>query len=202
MSPPVLVVVGGSFLLGLFSWLSISGSFQIILPIMLLWLIPWHHSLYWIIHVMVHFWGALIVLVCWILALGKIIHQLCFVPLVLICRMHPNKYGESFHFFCIILLHLDVSRCNLEIKLPVSRFRFSAWFALPPVISVPSALWGLLIYHNIEIIQQFSGVFFIIVIQFSAGSFSDSIWLFFYRLVMYRVIVIPWVPLVFVLEWV
>ena len=45
----------------------------------------------------------------------KNIYQLCFVPLVLKWGMHPNKYGESFRFFCIILLHLDVSRCNLEI---------------------------------------------------------------------------------------
>ena len=66
---------------------------------------------------MVHFRGAFIVLVCWILVLEKNTHQLCFVHLVLICKMHPNKYGESFRFFCILLLHLDVLRCNLKIEL-------------------------------------------------------------------------------------
>ena len=40
----------------------------------------------------------------------KNILQLCFVPLVLKCRMNPNKYGESFRFFCILLLHLKVLR--------------------------------------------------------------------------------------------
>ena len=42
-------------------------------------------------------------------------HLLFFVPLVLICRMHPNIYGESFRFFCIMLLHLYVNCCNLKI---------------------------------------------------------------------------------------
>ena len=39
---------------------------------------------------------------------GGNIHLLCFVPLVLICRMHPNICGESFQFFFILLLRLDV----------------------------------------------------------------------------------------------
>ena len=37
-------------------------------------------------------------------------HLLCFVTLVMICRMHPNICGESFHFFCILLLCLYVLR--------------------------------------------------------------------------------------------
>ena len=41
----------------------------------------------------------------------KKIHLLCVVPLVLICRMHPNICGESFRLFCILLLSLDVLRC-------------------------------------------------------------------------------------------
>ena len=51
----------------------------------------------------------------------KIIY-LCCVPLVLICKKHPCKCGESFCCFCILLLRLDVLRCNLEIELFVSRF--------------------------------------------------------------------------------
>ena len=45
----------------------------------------------------------------------KKIHLLCFVPLVLRCRTHPNIYGESFRFFHILLLRLDVMRYNLII---------------------------------------------------------------------------------------
>ena len=52
----------------------------------------------------------------------KNIDQLCFVPLVLKCRMHQNKYGESFHFFCILFLHLGAPCCNLKIELFVLRF--------------------------------------------------------------------------------
>ena len=46
----------------------------------------------------------------------KNILRFCFVPLVLICRMHPSKYGESFRFFYIPIFRLDALRCNLEIE--------------------------------------------------------------------------------------
>ena len=114
MLPLVFVVVGGQFLIGLFSWLMLSGSFQLILPILIPWLMPSFFSLCCILHVLGRFGGALVVLVCWILVLGKNIRQLCFVPLVLNFRIRTNKYGESFRLFCILLLRLDVLRCNLK----------------------------------------------------------------------------------------
>ena len=58
----------------------------------------------------------------------KQIHLFCFMPLVLICGMHPNIYGESFHFFYIMLLRLNVTRCNFRILLSILRsllFAFS-----------------------------------------------------------------------------
>ena len=88
--PPVLVIVGEPFLLGEFSWMSLSSSFQIILPILLPWLIPWHFSLWYNLHLLVHFTGEFLVLVCWILVLGKNINLLWFVPLVLICGTYLN----------------------------------------------------------------------------------------------------------------
>ena len=45
--------------------------------------------------------------------LGQNILRLCFVPLVLIVRIYTSKCGESFYFFCIPLLRLDVLQCNL-----------------------------------------------------------------------------------------
>ena len=120
---------------------------------------PLHLSLCCILHAMVHFMGAFVVLVCWILVPGKNFLRLCFGPLVLICGMHPSKCGESFCFFCIMLLCLDVLRCNLEIKLSVLRFPFSALSILPPGSLVPSTLWGLWIHHNIRVFLQFSEFF-------------------------------------------
>ena len=49
-------------------------------------------------------------------------HLLCFMPLVLICSMHSHICGESVCFFCILLLHMDVSRCNFKIQLFFWRF--------------------------------------------------------------------------------
>ena len=43
----------------------------------------------------------------------KNIIWLCFVPLFLIFRIHLSKCGESFRFFCIILLRLDMLRWDL-----------------------------------------------------------------------------------------
>ena len=91
--PPVLVVVGDPFLLGKFSWMSLSSSFHIIHPIMIPCLMPWNFSWYCILQALVNFLGSLIFSVYWILVPGKNIHLICFVPLVLICRMHMNICG-------------------------------------------------------------------------------------------------------------
>ena len=48
--PPVLVVLCGPFLIGTFSWMSLSGSFQIIFPMLLLCLMLWNFSLCCILH--------------------------------------------------------------------------------------------------------------------------------------------------------
>ena len=135
--PPVLVVVGETFLLGTFSCMYLSDSFQIILPILLPWLMPWHFSLYWILHAMVHFMGALLVSVCCIFVLGKNIHLLCFMPLVLICRIHPNICGYLFQFFFIMFLCLDVSRYNLKNMLFALRFLFLDFSVLMAVQKNP-----------------------------------------------------------------
>ena len=90
--------------------------------------------------------------------------------------MHPIKFGESFHFFCIPLLHVYVLRFNFKIESFILRFELLACYIPTPVILLPSKLWGLLIQHNIENFQQHSGVIIIIVIQFSAGDFTDIIW--------------------------
>ena len=134
----------------------------------------------------------MIVSVCCILVLVKYIQDLCFVPLVIKCRMHPNKYGDSFHFFCILLLILDVSRCILKTELFVLRFRLSDWSVPLTVSSVESTLWGLLIYHNIEIFQQFSGVFFDYCHPiFQLLFFLIASGCFFHRWVVSRCMVIP-----------
>ena len=88
----------------------------------------------------------------------KNILRICFVSPVLICRTHRSICGESFHFFCILLLRLDVLRCNLEIEWFVLRFQFSALSA-PPLGSLgPSKLWGIWLWHNIIISLLFSEV--------------------------------------------
>ena len=46
----------------------------------------------------------------------KNILRLCYMPPVMICKMHPSKCGESFQFFCIQLFRLVVLQCNLEIE--------------------------------------------------------------------------------------
>ena len=84
--------------------------------------------------------------------------RLCFVPPVLICRMHLSKYGESLRFFCILLLRLDVLHYNDKIELFVLRFQLLALSAPPPWILGPSKLWDLWPWHNIRIFPQFSKV--------------------------------------------
>ena len=50
----VLVVVGCLYLLGPFSWMLLSGSFQTILLIILRWLMPLHYTLCCILYALVH----------------------------------------------------------------------------------------------------------------------------------------------------
>ena len=42
--------------------------------------------------------------------------RLYFLFPILTCRMHPSKCVESFRFFFILLLRLDMLRCNLEME--------------------------------------------------------------------------------------
>ena len=119
----------------------------------------WHLSWCYILESLVHYQGEYLESVFWSLVLGKNILWLCFVPTVLIYRMHQSICGESFRFFCIILLYLDVLCCNLEIELSVLWFQLSALSAPLPGSLGPSALWVLWIWHNIRIFLLFSDVF-------------------------------------------
>ena len=95
----------------------------------------------------------------WSWVLGKYTLRLCFVPLVLICRMHWSIFVESSRFFCILLLRLYVLRCNIEIEGFVLRFQLSDFSAPPPGSLGPSTLWGLWLWHNIIIFLVFYEVF-------------------------------------------
>ena len=55
------------------------------------------------------------------------------MPLVLICRMHPNICVESFCFFCTLLLRLDVPFFNSKFYLFISRFQLLDLYVPPPV---------------------------------------------------------------------
>ena len=79
-------------------------------------------SLCCILHALVGFLGVLLVSICCIFFLGKNIHLLWFVPLVLIFRMHMNICGESLHLLCTLLLSLYVLHCNLKFELSVLMF--------------------------------------------------------------------------------
>ena len=96
----------------------------------------------------------------------KNIHLFCFVPPFLICRMHPNICGESFRFFCILLLRLDVSCCNLRSEWSALQFQLLVLFELPPVSLVTLTLWSLLLLYNTGILNNFLESFLIIFIQF------------------------------------
>ena len=150
--PSVLMVVSGPSLVGKFSWMFLSGVFEIILSIVLPWLMPWYFSLCCILHALVLFPGAFIVSVCFTLVLGKNIHLLCFVPMVLICMMHPNMCVESFYFLCILLLRLDVLHCNFKTK-------FFLWFRLldfsvPPYMGL--RFWCIRFYFPYSCFLSFS----------------------------------------------
>ena len=72
----------------------------------------------------------------------KNIHLLSFVPLVLRCKMHPDIYGESFRFFYILLLRLDLTRCNLRIVWSVLRSLLLDLSVPSPGSLVPLTLQG------------------------------------------------------------
>ena len=61
------------------------------------------------------FYGGIVSIVMLDSGPRKNIRLLCFAPLVLICMMYPNICGESFHFFCIMLLCLKVLRYKLKL---------------------------------------------------------------------------------------
>ena len=74
--------------------------------------------------------------------------------------MHLNIYGGLFRFFYIMLLRLDVTRCNLRIVLFVSLFMMLSLSLLTTGSSVPLTLLVQWLYHNTGIFQQSSEVVF------------------------------------------
>ena len=118
------------------------GSFQTILPIPLQWLMPCRLSWYYIPHVLAHFIGELLLLVCccWIFGQGKNIHLLCCVLLVMRYRIHLNRCVWSSQFIYIMSLCLDMTHCN---SITGWFFFLSIWlvlYVLPLGISVPLTL--------------------------------------------------------------
>ena len=77
----------------------------------------------------------------------------------MIRRMHWRRCGQTFRFFYMMLLCLNVLRCNLENEWLFLRFQFSSLSAPLPGSLGPSTLWGLWLKHNIRIPPQFSQVF-------------------------------------------
>ena len=120
---------------------------------------PWHFSWCYILHALFHYLGAYLESVFWSLVLVKNILRICFVPPVLIFRIHRSICGESFRCFCILLLRLDLLRCISEIEWFVLRFQLFAFYVLLPGSLVPSILWGLWLWHNIITFLLFSEVF-------------------------------------------
>ena len=112
-------------------------------------------------------------------------------PLVLRCRLHPNICGESFRFFCIMLLHLYVSICKLKIELFISQFQLLDLSIPLPVSLVLWSLWGIWTYNNIGIFQNISGVFLLFSLNSSASDFSEGIWFFFHIWIVSRGAVSP-----------
>ena len=163
--PPVLVVVGGPFMLGPFSWTLLSTILQIIFPSLLPWMMPLHFSIYCIINALFRFNRAITCISVFDLIPRKNIHLLCFVPLVLIYRMHPNICVGSLRFFCILVLRLDVSHCNLRSVLSTFPFRYLV-LPIPPSVSLfPFILWGLLLFYNAGISDNFLESFLVMFIQ-------------------------------------
>ena len=138
--PPVLVVLSGPFLLGQLALMSLCGSFQIIPPNSasvadsITFLITLHSTCNGPFYRYINCIGV------FDFGTRKNTHLLFFVPLVLICRMHPNIYGESFHFFCIMLLHLYVNCCNLKIDWYILWYLLLYLSVPPPVILLPLTL--------------------------------------------------------------
>ena len=72
----------------------------------------WCFSWYCIPHVLAHFLGGVLLLVCCMFGQGKNIHLLWCVPLVMRYRIHMNRCVGSSRFFYILSLRLDVTHCN------------------------------------------------------------------------------------------
>ena len=102
-----------------FEHMSLSGYFQIIVPIMLQWMMPQFFLFCFIRHVLARFvlGGGRGGSVIGVLDFGprENIHLLLCVTLVLIYGMHLNICVESLLLFYILLLSLDMTRCNLII---------------------------------------------------------------------------------------
>ena len=90
----------------------------------------------------------------------KNIRLICRVTLVLSCSIHLNIYVGLFRLFCILLLNMYVSHCNLIIVWCVLLFPLLDMHVLPKGISVPLALLSQWIRHNTGIFQQYSGFVF------------------------------------------
>ena len=179
--PSVLMVVSGPSLVGKFSWMFLSGVFEIILSIVLPWLMPWYFSLCCILHALVLFPGAFIVSVCFTLVLGKNIHLLCFVPMVLICMMHPNMCVESFYFLCILLLRLDVLHCNFKTKFFCG---FDCWIFL---------------YRHIWVSASGVSAFIFLILVFCHFPFSwCNCWIFAWLEFLIRFFWVHWLELLWV----
>ena len=154
---------GWPIMLGQSVWIFTFGIFQRILLIPLQWVMPWGFSWYYISHVRAHFLGALLLLVCccWVLCRGKYIYVLCCINMVLRYIIHLNILVESFHFFYIMSLCLDVTHCNSITGCFVSMSLWLFLYVAPTGSSVPLTLLGQWILHSKGILQQSSVVFLI-----------------------------------------
>ena len=87
-------------------------------------------------------------------------YLLCWVPLVLRCRIHLNIFVGSSRFLYIIPLNLDVTHCNSITLWFVSLYLLSVLYVPPPGSSVLLSLLVQLVLHSTWIWQQYSGVIF------------------------------------------
>ena len=88
--------------------------------------------------------------------------------------MHLIIYGESLRFFYIVLLSLDVTRCNLRSVQYILMFILLDLSVPLPGSSLPFTLLGQWLYHNTGIFQQCSVVILILFIPLFSCFFSRS----------------------------
>ena len=138
------VVVGGPFLLGLFSLRWPFDSSEIIPPIQLMWRKPWRCAWYSIQHLLVHSLEVFMILVfCFYVAvLNKSILKIYCVPLILINNNHLSKGVRSYHYSCTLLQHLDVMRSSLINWWYVFLYQWWVKYELPPLSWVTSTWWS------------------------------------------------------------